>query len=128
MRKIYVLTDQEGYLIGRGFPRASEDEIEIEVEEDHGIFLPNLMPCYKLVEGELIFDEARAAEIQKRREEARNKPTVEERLTMLDFQQAEILMESVIKDIQLDEQSKKLSAAEEMNAMLLMDLSMKGVI
>jgi hypothetical protein len=51
-----------------------------------------------------------------------------EKLESIEMVQAEMVMDSVMKDLTIQEQAEQLKAADELTATLLFDLSMKGVI
>ena len=89
---IYFKTDSEGYLDGWGSARSSDNDIEIELDDNHEFFKTDFA-CWKYEDGELVFDEERQQKLIEEYEREQNKPTDKERLEALENALLELILE-----------------------------------
>jgi len=101
-------------------------ELEVNIEDSHEAVRNPFI--FKYNNGLLIKDTEFQEERIKDREEQKGLPNVSERLDMLEEQNASLMMEIVMKDIQLEEKSQMISSMDEISSSLLLDLAVKGVI
>lgn len=88
MRTIYFLLDNEGYLTGiSSNSYRDDDEIKLEVEEDHEIFTSDAM-VFKYENGELTKDEER----QKQLLDEQSKPSDEQMNAIALMELTELIM------------------------------------
>jgi len=81
--KIYLTLDENGYVDGWGSTRSTENDIELELDNDHEFFKTDFS-CWKYEDGKLVFDEERQQKLIEEYEREQNKPTDEERLEALE--------------------------------------------
>jgi hypothetical protein len=125
LKIIYVDIDKENRLMGWG-SNPSPTSIKLEVEESHEVIKNPYI--YRFENNALIRDDEYQAMKIKQQEKAKNQPTVAEKIQTIEMMQAEMAMDSVMKDLTIQEQAEQLQAADTLTANLLFDLSMKGVI
>lgn len=68
------MLDENGYVDGWGSTRSSENDIEIELDNNHEFFKTD-SACWKYVDGELVFDEERQQKLIEEYEREQNKPS-----------------------------------------------------
>lgn len=125
MGKYFVDIDKDNRVIGLASTPFSV-ELEVNIEDSHeAVDNPFI---FKYVDGLLVKDAEFQEERIKDREELKKQPNVSERLSMLEEQNASLMMEIVMKDIQLEEKSQMISSMDEISSSLLLDLAVKGVI
>lgn len=62
---IYVLAEEDGTVIGWGDIRSMDDEIEIEIEENHP-FLDDIPFSYKLIDGKIVKDKDLVLDLERK--------------------------------------------------------------
>lgn len=90
--KIYFTLDENNRLTGwQSNPSHVEDEIELEVEDDHEVLQRPMI--YKYIDGELIKDERYLEELKEEYEKEQNKPSEQERIEALENALLELILE-----------------------------------
>lgn len=72
--KIYFTLDDDGYVNGWGSTRSSDNDIEIELDDNHEFFKTDFA-CWKYEDGELVFDEEKQKQLTEEYEREQNKPS-----------------------------------------------------
>ena len=91
--KIYLTLDKNGYVDGWGSTRSSDNDIEIELDDNHEFFKTD-SACWKYENGELVFDEEKQKQLIEEYEREQNKPTDKERLEALENALLELILRS----------------------------------
>lgn len=84
--KIFISLDESDRVVGWGSTRGNENDIEIEIEEDHEILRNPFV--YKYENGVLIKDTVYQQQLIREKEERNNQPTVEELKERIESMQA----------------------------------------
>jgi hypothetical protein len=127
MKKVNILVNPKNNRVeGVGSTPFGNYNVEIEIEENHKVEDNPWM--FRFENGVLIHDEEYEAMMIEQERNNKNKPTLGEKLKTIEMMQAEMAMDSVMKDLTIQEQAEQLQAADTLTANLLFDLSMKGVI
>ena len=71
---VYITLDENSYVNGWGSTRSSENDIEIELDDNHEFFKTDFA-CWKYEDGELVFDEERQQKLIEEYEREQNKPS-----------------------------------------------------
>ena len=95
--KIYLTLDEDGYVDGWGNSRSSDNDIEIELDDNHEFFKTDFA-CWKYEDGELVFDEERQQKLIEEYEREQNKPTEQERIEALENAMLELILRGDIID------------------------------
>ena len=90
---IYITINENGYVNGWGSTRSTENDIELELDENHEFFKTDYQ-CWKYVDGELVFDEEKQKQLIEEYEREQNKPTDKERLEALENALLELILRS----------------------------------
>ena len=90
---IIYITLKDGYVDGWGSARSSDDDIEIELDDNHEFFETDHQ-CWKYEKGELVFDEERQQKLIEEYEREKNKPSEQERLEALENALLELILRS----------------------------------
>ena len=80
-----------------GSTRSTENDIELELEEDHEFFKSDYQ-CWKYENGELVFDEEKQQQLIEAYEREQNKPTELERIEALENAMLELILRGDIID------------------------------
>ena len=91
--KIYLTLDEDGYVDGWGNSRSSDNDIEIELDDNHEFFKTDHQ-CWKYENGELVFDEEKQKQLIEEYEREQNKPSSQERLEALENALLELILRS----------------------------------
>ena len=78
---IYITLNENGYIDGWGSTRSSDNDIEIELDDNHEFFKTDFS-CWKYENGELVFDEEKQKQLIKEYEREQNKPSESDMLTL----------------------------------------------
>ena len=78
---IYITLNENGYIDGWGSTRSSDNDIEIELDDNHEFFKTDFA-CWKYENGELVFDEEKQKQLIKEYEREQNKPSESDMLTL----------------------------------------------
>jgi hypothetical protein len=125
MKKQYIQIDAENRVTGIGSTPFAV-EILVELEDSHEALKNPFI--FKYEGGQLIKDVEFQQERIKDKEEKAKLPSTAHRLSMLEEQNAGLMMELIMKDIALEEKSAMISSMDEISSSLLLDLAVKGVI
>ncbi|QFG05698.1 hypothetical protein 035JT001_31 [Bacillus phage 035JT001] len=106
MKTVYVTLDAEGFVNGWGSTRGQDTDIELILEDDHAFFSDPF--SYTIQEGKPVFDQAKKDRMDKEREEFRNRPTVEDRLTENESAHANFMIDMAMKDLRIKEQDEQI--------------------
>lgn len=88
---IINITLKDGYVDGWGSTRSSENDIEIELDDNHEFFNTDFA-CWKYENGELVFDEEKQQRLINEHEVERIKPTEQERIEALESALLELIL------------------------------------
>jgi len=88
---IYLTLDENGYVDGWGSTRSSDNDIEIELDDDHEFFKTDFS-CWEYEDGELVFDEERQQKLIEEYERERNRPSEQERIEALENALLELIL------------------------------------
>ncbi|QFG05430.1 hypothetical protein 031MP002_29 [Bacillus phage 031MP002] len=128
MKTIYVTLDSEGFVNGWGSTRGQESDVELTLEENHAFFSDPF--SYSIQDGQPVFSQEKKDSREKEREEARNKPTVDERLSANETAHSDLILDLAMKEFKLKKQESIITRQEqllkeqgEMNAELVFKLS-----
>ncbi|QFG05342.1 hypothetical protein 022DV001_29 [Bacillus phage 022DV001] len=131
MKTIYVTLDSEGFVNGWGSTRGQESDVELTLEEDHAFF--NDPFSYSIQDGQPVFSQEKKDSREKEREEARNKPTVDDRLSANETAHSDLIFDLALKEYRIKEQKsiieqqkQLLEEQGEINAELVFKLSVMG--
>lgn len=94
---VYITLDENGYVDGWGSTRSSENDIEIELDDDHEFFKTDFS-CWKYENSELVFDEEKQKQLIEEYEREQNKPTDKERLEALEKAMLELILQGDTDD------------------------------
>src|SRR5690606_6396463 len=83
MRKIYFTLDEQNYVTGWGSSRSTENDIELELDNDHEFFKTEFS-CWKYENGELVVDEEKRQRLIEEYEREQNKPSSQDRIEALE--------------------------------------------
>ena len=89
--KIYLYVDENNYVSGWGSTRSSDNNIEIELDDNHEFFNSDFS-CWKYIDGELVFDEEKRRRLLEEYEREQNEPTETERLEALENAVLELIL------------------------------------
>lgn len=89
--KIYFTLDDDGYVNGWGSTRSTENDIELELADNHDFFKTDFQ-CWKYVDGELVFDEEKQQQLIEEYEREKNKPSETDILAMAVMDLAELVL------------------------------------
>jgi hypothetical protein len=127
MKKVNILVNPKNNRVeGVGSTPFGNYNVEIEIEDNHKV--EDNPFVFRFENGVLIHDDEYEAMMIEQEKKNKNKPSLKEKLESIEMVQAEMVMDSVMKDLTIQEQAEQLKAADELTATLLFDLSMKGVI
>lgn len=90
---VYITLDENSYVDGWGSTRSSENDIEIELDDNHEFFKTD-SACWKYENGELVFDEEKQKQLIEEYEREQNKPNSQERLEALENALLELILRS----------------------------------
>ena len=90
---VYITLDENGYVDGWGSTRSSDNDIEIELDDNHEFFKTDFA-CWKYEDGELVFDEEKQKQLIEEYEREQNKPSSQERLEALENALLELILRS----------------------------------
>jgi len=90
---IYITLNENGYVNGWGSTRSTENDIELELDENHEFFKTDYQ-CWKYENGELVFDEEKQQRLIEEYEREQNKPTEQERIEALENALLELILRS----------------------------------
>ena len=88
---IYITLNENGYIDGWGSTRSSENDIEIELDDNHEFFKTDHQ-CWKYVDGELVFDEKRQQKLIEEYEREKNKPSELDMLALAVMELGQLIM------------------------------------
>lgn len=88
---IYISLDENGYVDGWGSTRSSDNDIEIELDDNHDFFKTDIR-CWKYEDGELVFDEGRQQELIEEYEREKNKPSELDMLALAVMELGQLIM------------------------------------
>jgi len=88
---VYIALDENSYVDGWGSTRSSDDDIEIELDDNHEFFKTDFA-CWKYEDDELVFDEEKRDRLIAEREAEENKPNENERLEALENALLELIL------------------------------------
>lgn len=89
--KIYLTVDEDGYVNGWGSTRSTENDIELDLDNNHEFFKTDHQ-CWKYVDDELVFDEERQQQLIEEYEREKNKPSETDILAMAVMDLAELVL------------------------------------
>ena len=89
--KIYFTVDDDGYVNGWGSTRSTENDIELDLDDNHEFFKTDHQ-CWKYVDDELVFDEERQQKLIEEYEREKNKPSETDILAMAVMDLAELVL------------------------------------
>lgn len=89
---IYIALDENGYVDGWGSTRSSDNDIEIELDDNHDFFKTDFA-CWKYEDGELVFDEEKQKQLIEEYERGQNRPSEQERIEALENALLELILE-----------------------------------
>ena len=89
---VYIALDENGYVNGWGSTRSSENDIEIELDDNHEFFKTDFS-CWKYENGELVFDEEKQKQLIEEYERGQNRPSEQERIEALENALLELILE-----------------------------------
>jgi len=78
---VYIALEENSYVDGWGSTRSSENDIEIELDDNHEFFKTDFA-CWKYENGELVFDEEKQKQLTEEYEREQNKPSESDMLTL----------------------------------------------
>ena len=88
---IVYLTLKDGYVDGWGSTRSSDNDIEIELDDNHEFFKTDFA-CWKYEDGELVFDEERQQKLIEEYEREKNKPSELDMLALAVMELGQLIM------------------------------------
>lgn len=88
---IYISLDENGYVDGWGSTRSTENDIELDLDDNHEFFKTDHQ-CWKYVDDELVFDEERQQQLIEEYEREKNKPSETDILAMAVMDLAELVL------------------------------------
>ena len=90
---VYITLDENGYVDGWGSTRSSENDIEIELDDNHEFFKTDFA-CWKYENNELVFDEEKQKQLTEEYEREQNRPSEQERIEALENALLELILRS----------------------------------
>lgn len=90
---VYIALDENSYVDGWGSTRSSENDIEIELDDNHEFFKTDFA-CWKYEDDELVFDEEKQKQLIGEYEREKNRPSEQERLEALENALLELILRS----------------------------------
>lgn len=78
---IYIALDENSYVNCWGSTRSSDNDIEIELDDNHEFFKTDFA-CWKYENGELVFDEEKRKQLIEEYEREQNKLSESDMLTL----------------------------------------------
>lgn len=88
---VYIALDENGYVNGWGSTRSSDNDIEIELDDNHEFFKTDYQ-CWKYVDGELVFDEEKQKQLIEEYEREKNKPSELDMLALAVMELGQLIM------------------------------------
>ena len=88
---VYIALDENSYVNGWGSTRSTENDIELELDDNHDFFKTDHQ-CWRYESGELVFDEEKRQTLIEEYEREQNKPTDKERLEALENALLELIL------------------------------------
>lgn len=88
---IIYITLNDGYVDGWGSTRSSDNDIEIELDDNHEFFKTDHQ-CWKYEDGELVFDEERQQKLIEEYEREKNKPSELDTLALAIMELGQLIM------------------------------------
>lgn len=88
---IYISLDENGYVDGWVSTRSSDNDIEIELDDNHEFFKTDIH-CWKYEDGELVFDEERQQKLIEEYEREKNKPSELDMLALAVMELGQLIM------------------------------------
>lgn len=89
--KVYIYIDENSYVNGWSSTRSTENDIELELDNDHEFFKTDFA-CWKYEDGELVFDEEKRQKLIEEFEREQNIPTEQERIEALEKALLELIL------------------------------------
>ena len=89
--KIYFTLDDDGYVNGWGSTRSTENDIELDLDDNHEFFKTDFQ-CWKYVDGELVFDEEKQQQLIEEYEREQNKPSETDMLALAIMELGKLVM------------------------------------
>jgi len=88
---IYITLNENGYINGWGSTRSSDNDIEIELDDNHEFFKTDFA-CWKYENGELVFDEEKQKQLTEEYEREKNKPSELDMLALAVMELGQLIM------------------------------------
>ena len=88
---IYITLDEKSYVNGWGSTRSSDNDIEIELDDNHEFFKTDFA-CWKYENNELVFDEEKQKQLIEEYEREKNRPSEQERIEALENALLELIL------------------------------------
>ena len=89
--RIYFTVDEDGYVNGWGSTRSTENDIELDLDDNHEFFKTDFA-CWKYENGELVFDEERQQQLIEEYEREQNKPSELDMLALAVMELGKLVM------------------------------------
>lgn len=78
---LYLEIGENGYIEGWGTTKSTDDDVEIELDENHDFFKTDVH-CWKYENGELVFDEEKRQKLIEEYEREQKKPSESDMLAL----------------------------------------------
>lgn len=88
---IYIALDENSYVNCWGSTRSSDNDIEIELDDNHEFFKTDFA-CWKYEDGELVFDEEKQKQLTEEYEREKNKPSELDTLALAVMELGQLIM------------------------------------
>lgn len=88
---VYIALDENGYVNGWSSTRSTENDIELELADNHAFFKTDFQ-CWKYVDGELVFDEEKQQQLIEEYEREQNKPSEVDMLALAVMELGQLIM------------------------------------
>ena len=88
---VYITLDENGYVNGWSSTRSTENDIEIELDDNHEFFKTDHQ-CWKYENGELVFDEEKRQRLIEEYEREKNKPSELDMLALAVMELGKLVM------------------------------------